>query len=370
MLPVFLGFVALSVDTAALAVARGQLSTAADASALAAAQNLANEYRVRGVSDMTSQIATANSTAASFAQANFVLGNGVSLSQNASNATGGDVMVGYLDPTSTTSTLVTASASQSLFNAVQVTTRRDASHGGKVPTFFGGLMGYSGTSMSVSSTAVAANYTIKAIKPAGNNSAHLLPIVLDVSTYNQILAKATTDQYTYNPTTGAVSSGADGVFESVLYPVSAGNPGNWGTIQVGVSNNSTSTLSAQIQYGITPQQLATFPGGVIQLDSTLTPPSITFNGNPGISAGIKSALDAIVGQPVMIPIYDQTGGNGNNAWYRVIAFAGMRILSVNFQGNPKYVVVQPALISDPTAVPGSPQSSWSNGGLIVLHLAK
>jgi hypothetical protein len=109
---------------------------------------------------------------------------------------------------------------------------------------------------------------------------------------------------------------------------------------------------------------------VIALDNTLTPPSITFSGNPGISAGIKSALDAIIGQPVTIPIYDTNGGNGNNAWYRVIQFAPARILSVNFQGNPKYVIIQPALVTDPTAIPGSPQTSWTSGGLVVLHLTK
>jgi hypothetical protein len=54
----------------------------------------------------------------------------------------------------------------------------------------------------------------------------------------------------------------------------------------------------------------------------------------------------------------------------VIEFAAMRVLSVNFQGNPKYVIVQPALVNDPTAIRGSPQSGWSNGGLVVLYLAK
>ena len=93
-------------------------------------------------------------------------------------------------------------------------------------------------------------------------------------------------------------------------------------------------------------------------------------GNPGISAGIKSALDAIIGKPVTIPIYDINGGNGNNAWYRVIAFAGVRIMAVNFQGNPKYVIVQPANVIDPTAIPRAAQSSWTSGGVIEVYLAR
>ena len=98
-----------------------------------------------------------------------------------------------------------------------------------------------------------------------------------------------------------VTSGADGVTESQLYPVTSGSPGNWGTINVGVSNNSTSVLGAQIRYGITPAQLATFPNSTIALDTTQTPPSITFSGNPGISAGIKDDLTAHHRQAALRP---------------------------------------------------------------------
>jgi hypothetical protein len=44
-----------------------------------------------------------------------------------------------------------------------------------------------------------------------------------------------------------------------------------------------------------------------------------FIGNPGISVGIQSSLTAIIGKPVTIPIYDENGGNGANARYRVVA---------------------------------------------------
>lgn len=370
MLPVFIGFMALSVDTAMIALARSQLSTAADSAALAGAQQLANEYRVRGVTDMTGQIASANAQAAAFAADNRALGRGVTVVQNPSNAAGGDVLVGYKDPNAPGAPLVTDPALASLFNSVQVTAARSASRGGVVPTVFGSLMGFHGATITVPSTATAQNYAVAGFKSVENQNAHLLPIVLDVTTYNAMTAGQTTDQYTFNPTTKSVTSGPDGVDESQLFPVRSGSPGNWGLIKVGVFNNSASTISDQIQYGITPSQLATYPNGVIQLDTTQSPPSITFSGNPGIKASLSSALQSIIGQPVVIPIYDQNGGNGNNAWYRVIAFAPVRILSVNFQGNPKYVVVQPALLNDPTVIHGAAQSSWKAGGQVVLHLTR
>jgi hypothetical protein len=266
--------------------------------------------------------------------------------------------------------LDTSSTSAKKFNSVQVTMLRNSTHGGLVPTLFAQLLGFNGANVSVASTAAAQNYSIGGFQTVGTLNATLLPIVLDKTTWLAMMAGQTQDKYTYNSSTNSVSRGADGVTESVLYPVGSGSPGNWGTIKVGVANNSTSTLGSQISYGITPAQLATFPNSTIALDSTLSPPSITFQGNPGISAGIKSNLTSIIGKPVAVPIYDLNGGNGNNAWYRVIAFQGARVLSVNFQGNPKYVVIQPALLNDQTAIPGPPSNSWTSGGLISLHLVR
>src|SRR3981189_2924612 len=82
MLPVFLGFTALSVDLSLLAVARGQLSTAADAGALAGAMKLADDYRLQGITDLTTQINAANTTATQYVRANSVLGQSPVVVQN------------------------------------------------------------------------------------------------------------------------------------------------------------------------------------------------------------------------------------------------------------------------------------------------
>ncbi len=371
LLPVFIGFAAFSTDLAIVATARSQMSTAADAAALAGAMQLATENRVRGATTLTAEITAANNQAVALATDNHVLGSAPVVNANTSNQSGGQIMVGYLDPTDPYSTLDSSSASTSKFNSVQVKIVRDSTHGGSIPTVFAQLLGFRGTAVTVTSTATAQAYSISGFQAVGSLNANLLPIVLDKTTWLAMLAGSgqATDQYTYNASTNTVTSGADGIYESQLYPVGSGSPGNWGTIKVGVSNNSTSTLSAQIQYGITPAELATFPNSTIQLDTTQSPPSITFSGNPGISAGIKSALQSIIGKPVVVPIYDQSGGNGNNAWYRVIAFQPARILSVNFQGNPKYVIIQPCLLNDRTAIAGGSQS-WTSGGLISVQLTR
>ena len=198
----------------------------------------------------------------------------------------------------------------------------------------------------------------------GKIGVNLLPIVLDLPTYNAMVAGQSTDQYTYNASNNSVTLGPDGITESMLYPVGSGSPGNWGTIEVGVTNNSTSTLNSQILNGISPSQMATFPNGIIQLDPTTG--TIVFSANPGISAGISSALNQIIGNPVMLPIYDPsygTGGNGSNSTYTVVKFAEVRLVATNFQGGNKYVIVQPALAANPSPFgTPNPNEDWFSTG--------
>src|SRR5271165_6466527 len=99
MLPVFIGFAALSVDTSMVAVARSQSSTAGDAAALAGAFQLATENRVRGGTNLSTEITAANNQAVSFGTSNRALGTTPILNSNASNQSGGQILVGYLNPT-------------------------------------------------------------------------------------------------------------------------------------------------------------------------------------------------------------------------------------------------------------------------------
>jgi Flp pilus assembly protein TadG len=375
LLPVVMGGMAISIDYGMIAAAQGQLRVSADGAALAGAIKLADDRRLQAVTDLSPEIAAAQAAATATAQANKVLTQTPVIQANSGNSSSGDIVVGYLDPNNPSATIST-SASPLLWNAVQVTTSRNATHGGVIPTFFGGAIGLSGTPVQVTATAIAQPFNIAGYQSVNGQNVNLLPIVLDSSTYNDMIQSnargspqnGTTDQYTWNPSSGEVTTGPDGVYESVLYPVSAGLPGNWGTVKIGVSNNSTSTLSAQIEYGITPAEMATFPNGMIQLDPSTG--TITFGGNPGISAGIASAVDSIIGKAVTIPIYVSSSGNGNNASYVVNAFAGVRVMASNFQGNPKYVIVQPAIVNDPTVIASSTPSSFTSGGVLRIYLAR
>jgi Flp pilus assembly protein TadG len=275
LLPILIGLVALAVDIAVLATARAQLKTVADGAALAGAFQLADENRVRGATELTSEINNAQTRAQTTGQANLVLGKAAVITGGSSGSSG-DVVVGFVDPVSHKWTPPPLSNVLQT-NSVQVNATRSSDHGGLVPGFFSRALGFSDTKLTVTSTATVQNYTVTGYKTVNNQNVNLLPIVLDQVTYYAMLTNnplIVTDQFNYNTATGAVSSGPDGVYESKLYPVSSGDPGNWGTVKIGVSNNSTATLSDQIQYGITPDQMANYPNSTISL--TGTPPSITW----------------------------------------------------------------------------------------------
>jgi Flp pilus assembly protein TadG len=388
-LPILVGMMALTVDIAVISTAQSEMAAAADAAALAGAQQLISDSRMLANPNMAAMITSAQSNATYIATSNPVLGAAPVLVSNPNNLVTGEVVVGYLDPLKNFTSTISTSGLQTDYNAVQVRITRDATHGGVIPAFFSRLEGYNGTSMTATSTALVQNYPAGGFASVNGLSANILPIALYQTTYNAMIAGNPTgstatgmpmDQYSYDAATGKVSAGSDGIYESCLYPVSNGASGNWGTVQIGVTNNGTSTLAAQIQYGITPQQLSNYPGGVLQLSNLTNPQSLILNANPGISAGIKSNIDAIIGQTRLIPIYSAVTGNGNNTSYTIVKFAGVRVMASNFQGNPKYVVVQPARVTDPTATPLVPTSvppalpptppKWSEGGIVSLQLVR
>ncbi len=117
---VMMAMVAFAIDLGYILLVRTQLQTAADSSVLAAAQ-------VMG-STQTDPITQAKA----YAARHYAGGRQVSLNN-------GDIEYGTWD-----ATLRKFSPSAQLGNAIRVTTKLDASHGGQAPTFFGRVLGKNG----------------------------------------------------------------------------------------------------------------------------------------------------------------------------------------------------------------------------------
>lgn len=227
----------------------------------------------------------------------------------------------------------------SSYNAVRVTLRRNTDSNGEVPLFFGQLTGRNSQALQI--TATAAMYSSIAGFHEPDDSTEtldLFPFTIKLDTWEDVCAGTTEDDYTC--ANGVVSNGSDGVHEAVLFPVNGGSPGNYGTVDIGGSNNSTSDLARQILHGISKQDLIDL-GHPLEFDSN---GELELNGDTGISAGIKDELAAIIGQTRIIPIYTQLTGNGNNAMYTIVRWEAITILYVKLTGkkSDKRIVVQPA----------------------------
>ena len=167
------------------------------------------------------------------------------------------------------------------------------------------------------------------------------------------MAGAGTDSFSFDPETGNVVSSSDGIREMKMFPESGGNgqnsitPGNWGTVDIGNTNNSTSELGRQIRKGVNAEDLQPYDG-TLSLDKQTG--TLTLNGDTGLSVGMADAVDAVVGQPRTIPLYKEATAQGNTTSFTINGFVGVRIVKYDLTGDDKYILIQPTYVFDPTAV--------------------
>jgi Flp pilus assembly protein TadG len=357
---VLVGFIALTVDLGVLYNVRAELQRTADAAAMAGAwemvlarQNEASEEEV---------LAAARDRVLHVARLNRVQGRVLEVDENPGNDPDGDVVLGYLEnATNRNAPLDTSDPSR--FNTVMVTVRRSEIRNGPVQLFFAQIFGV--RTGSVEATA-AATFRDGVVGFNHNGSPRLLPFALHVDAWNGLLdgTFTTGDSFGYDRDTGLVTAGRDGELELNLYPGGGSGqlpPGNFGTVNIGTSGGSASTLSRQILEGVDAEDLE-YHGGELVLgeDGTLSLGGQEFelSGDPGLSASIEKALLAIKGQARIIPLFDEVSGSGNNAVFRIVGFAGIRIMDVKLTGSmsKKRVIIQPSHVMDDSAIAGSGSS--------------
>ncbi len=371
-LVMLLGMASLTVDVGMLYRARAEAQASADAGAMAGAWKLLDNDKLKGTPNMTAEIADARSTAAAMAARDVIVNKSPSLNVNTSNDTNGDIIVGYLsDPDhNANETLSTANASQ--FNTLRVHVRRDASHNSPIDLYFAGVFGKLTANISAEAYATFKDGVVGWKVTDNTGNADLLPLALKVTAWNNLLSGAFTtgDNYAYDPVTGAVTAGHDGINELNLYPGGGATqlpPGNFGTVDIGNPNNSTADISRQIRYGVDANDLAYF-GGELKLGANGT---VVLNGDTGLSAAIKDDLTSIIGKPRAIPLFSTVTGPGNNSMFTIVGFAGIRILDVKLTGSmsSKKVIIQPAFLVDDAAETG-PGSGSSYFVYQPVHLVR
>jgi len=358
---VLLGMVALTVDIGVVSTARTELQSAADAAALAGADRLLDEDRLKGELQRNAVFAASRQATVDFVNLHRVLGLNLQCDLNGANAPEGDVVLGYLaDLRDRTSPLDYVHLSK--FNTVTARLRCDGLRNPAIPLTFAPLFGVSMNTIETQATAGFQDGVVGYRIPQRDQTAHLMPLALHRDAWLALLATAATgtrDLYSYNKDSGAVAGGPDGIAELNLYPgagIGQLPAGNFGTGDIGSPNNSTCDISRQIRYGVNADDLAYF-GGELRLGADGT---LQLNGDTGLSAAIKDDLESIKGQPRAIPLFVSVAGNGNNAQYTIVGFAGIRVMYVKLTGSmsSKQVIIQPAIVKDSTAIAGVNDDSF------------
>jgi Flp pilus assembly protein TadG len=343
--------IAFAIDLGYIAVVNKELQNAADSAALAGGSQLLDRGLLKGSPNQLAMLANARAVAQQFSTRNYGGGVALNLDGNTSNDTNGDIVFGNLsNPDDLSSPLDTSAAT---YNSIQTRPRRTAAQNGSLGLFFGPVLGRSTQDVTARATATyQGGSSVTGFSFAGTSVSTMpfLPITVDINTWNAAINGTGPDNWNYNPDTQTYAPGSDGIKEFDLFPTKGSAPGNFGTVDLGSPNNSTSDVARQILNGLNPFDLSFFPGNQIALGSDGT---LTLQGDTGVSTGFSDALSAIRGQKRIIPIYQPPAVlTGNNTQFTIIGFAGVTILDVKLTGLNKHLTVQPEFVFTPTAMLG------------------
>ncbi len=342
MMIVLLGFLAFAVDLGYVQVVNTQLQRSADSAASAGAWELLDQMAADSSNVVeASQLTTAK--ASQYATLNEV-------AQTPPQLAADDVTIGHLNNPSDQNEVMSF-AVPAAYNVVQVRVQRTEAQNQTVPLFFARLLGTDTFSREKTATAAFVNNFGGFQMPSSGENLDILPFALDMDTWDELLVGNASDNWTWNEELEQIQAGPDGVLEVNLFPQGTGSPGNRGTVDIGNTNNSTNDIRRQILEGVSAADLA-YHGGELAFDEN---GELSLNGDTGLSAGVKFQLETIKGQPRMIPLFTSVAGPGNNAWYTITAFTGIRIMEVKLTGNMngKRVIVQPAKIIMSGGIPAT-----------------
>jgi len=336
-----MGMLAFSIDYGFLRVVKSELQRSADAAVLSAVVELVP------APDGTQNTAAVKQAVMDYVQDNMAdAAGGVS----AFTVLDADIEIGRYDENTIYGSGPVTLHADGIYDAVRVTLRRDASANGPVPLFFAQVLGIQ--SQPVTATATAVLRRGEAFQGEGD----VLPFALPESFWNSLGPGEELNIYNDNKI-------EDGFSNQVTVVDANGNsvPGNWGTVDIGAENNSTSALGDQIRYGLTQNDLdALYAAGRIPTPYELKAP-VSLQADPGLSAGMKDDVRAIHGQTRIIPLYEAVnsdlldsssgggggggggkkkkknggggGGGGNNAEFHTVKWGVVRVETSNWNGN-------------------------------------
>ena len=308
-----LALAAFAVDLGYMCIVRAEAQNAADAAALAAGQELFNEQRLRG--EFFATYYNACNVASQYTAMHKIgRNNGVLYAWE-------DCIIGTLNDPTNPDEHITWNGPEAC-NAMRVTVRAIRARQTQSPLFFASVFGLKDFDMEATATVAFGDKIVGFRSNPRYGATSLLPFTLKMEDWQRLVDSGTEDQWKYDPETGEMTPGQDGIPEMNMYPVDSGS-GNFGTVDIGSSNNATPDLIRQIEEGVNQDDLDAM-GGELVLDRFTG--LFLLNGDTGISAAIKSAIAKIIGDARTIPLYVYCEGNGDTLNYQIGGFAGIRIV--------------------------------------------
>lgn len=359
------GMLAFSIDIGYICSVQAELQDAADAAALAGAQQLQTpfvSYFAPGLTEaqqssiyLTVTTDTSNPlspipTAQQYAAYNQA--GGVYLQVPTT-----DVQLAYYDGTSFSS----PSFANNLFpNTVRVTTRRDNVSNGPLGLFFAPIFGISTTNLTATASATIYAGDVNNLQVLTNVNAHILPVALCLKVW-QDFANGIWDSPWLE---GVVTLAANGNPQLQVYIQSTNTPGSFGLLDVGVPSNSTPAFRNWIDSGSTPNDISyLLNNGLLPVSQSDPKP---WKCGPGLKSTLVTNFASQMGVPNLIPLFQQVSppssstptasnyvaatGNGQGATYAIVGFAGVTITQADGSGGGLTISIQPSAIVDPTAI--------------------
>ena len=344
-LAVVLAGIALALDRAWIDIAQVELTTAADAAALAAARELACDDLLIPGSDVTVRVAAARAAAIQIASLNTVLTQPLTLLES-------DITFGQLvyDASTDTNTFL---ETELVPQTVVITGIRERSRSNPIALVMQGLMGQSTADLARLAVATIDN-RIVGVRPSTGLVVPGMPLAIlgtdatgarQDTWQTQIGASQGTDTYSYDETTNSVTAKPDGIREILLTGSASGATGTTSNLcLVDFSGSYDSTrVATMITNGWTKKDLSPLPSGL-----TLANMPISVVATSAIGSAEATALQQLVGQCRICLVYGPVSGSAAFSGTGNVAITGLiagRIMSfVQNAGQPPTIVFQPGVI--------------------------
>jgi hypothetical protein len=343
---------ALILDRIWLETAQFELTTAAEATALAAARELAGDDRLLPDPSLAQRLAAARRAATATASLNLVAGQPPSF-----DATGDDLLIGsYSRPRGSEPIVFLTDVADP--TTVRITLHRSRRRNNPVALFIGQLTGIPFGDVVRQADASIDN-RIEGIRPvAGGGMTPALPIALwkvdptgnRLDTWDvQIEQRRGSDNFHYDAATRRPVFGGDGIPELALRSLAPGARPELCNLQVVDlgSGFDDDVLDRQFRMGWTEHDLEPF-GGVVNPAGGLS-----LAATPQLTDRDRDALDTILGEPRICFLYSTSLPTDRSHVVQTmcVGLVAVRVMSVQDQGDGSCVViVQPAVIATRSAV--------------------